>query len=81
MQYSNDFNKQGVWNLECLNIVAMYYSKEVRGFVTNSRVKYGGKVQHTVRLDTPLETTGVYGEPRYTCLIDHEEIIAILDNN
>jgi hypothetical protein len=44
------------------------------GTVVESRVKYGGKVQHTVKVDEPFE---VYGEWRERILV--EDFNRILD--
>jgi hypothetical protein len=41
------------------------------GEVTESRVKYGGRVQHTVKLDTPLTC---YGSARTEVLVDEDAI-------
>jgi hypothetical protein len=45
----------------------------VSGLVTESRVKYGGAVQHTVQLDTPLE---VFGRVADVLLLDEKELFA-----
>jgi hypothetical protein len=41
------------------------------GMIESSRVKYGGKVQHTVLLDSPIE---VYNSVRDVILMNHDEI-------
>jgi hypothetical protein len=47
---------------------------EVVGIVTESRVKYGGKVQYTVKLDEPVY---LYSDsPRDILLIDEDDLIA-----
>jgi hypothetical protein len=48
------------------------------GLVVESRVKYGGRVQHTVVLDEPFK---VYGEVRERILVENGtgEINRILD--
>lgn len=37
------------------------------GTVVESRVKYGGKIQHTIEVDEPFKC---YGEMRYRILVD-----------
>jgi hypothetical protein len=46
------------------------------GLVENSRVKYGGDVQHTVVVDEPFK---VYGEVRERILVSVAEVNRILD--
>ena len=46
------------------------------GLVTESRVKYGGEVQYTVKVDEPFK---VYGAVRDTVLVSLTEINRILD--
>lgn len=46
---------------------------EVIGVVTESRVKYGGKVQHTLDLLKPLVMP--FGETRTTVLIDEDNVV------
>ena len=46
------------------------------GLVTESRVKYGGDVQYTVKVDEPFK---VYGAVRDTVLVSLTEINRILD--
>ena len=50
------------------------------GMVVESRVKYGGKIQHTVVLDEPFK---VYGEVRDRILVESGsgEINRILDQD
>lgn len=45
------------------------------GLVVDSRVKYGGEVQYTVKVDEPLK---VYGEVRDVILIGKGEVNRIL---
>jgi hypothetical protein len=49
------------------------YLKEytISGTVVLSRVKYGGTVQHTVELDTPL---ALFGTVRDRILVDEPEL-------
>ncbi len=63
------------WNLEGKRINGLYMGLfPYSGLVTESRVKYGGKVQHTVQVDEPFK---VYGEVRNTVLV--EDFNRILD--
>lgn len=47
------------------------------GLVLNSRVKFGGEVQHTILVDEPFK---VYGEVREMILVGKGEINRILEN-
>ena len=70
MQY-----RQASWNLHGKWVTGMYLEEhEFEGVVTHSRVKYGGKVQHTVLLDEPIE---VYGSLREILLMDDDEIVVL----
>jgi hypothetical protein len=63
------------WNLEGKRINGMYLGLfPYSGTVLESRVKYGGKVQHTVQVDEPFK---VYGEVRERVLV--EDFNRILD--
>ena len=67
------------WNLEGKRINGIYLGLfPFKGMVMESRVKYGGQVQHTVALD---ETIKVFGEVREYILVDTGtgEIDRILD--
>ena len=47
------------WDLEGTYVEAMYLNDiEVAGLVTLSRVAYGGRVKHHVRLDKPFIACG-----------------------
>jgi len=62
------------WNKEGQSVIGVYLDMfTVKGKVISSRVKYGGKVQHTVEVDVPIM---VYGKPRDTFLLDEEELVA-----
>ena len=63
------------WNLEGKRINGLYMGLfPYTGLVEESRVKYGGKVQHTVQVDEPFK---VYGEVRERILV--EDFNRILD--
>ena len=48
-----------MWNREGQRVAGLYLkSYAVSGVVTESRVKYGGTVQHTVELDAAINVFG-----------------------
>ena len=60
------------WNKEGQSVAGTYLgSFLVIGTVTESRVKYGGHVQHKIQLDTPLE---VLGEMRDVLLLAETDL-------
>ena len=61
------------WQREGETVCAEYHGQFVRGIVTESRVKYGGTVQHTVKLFNPIT---VFGSVRDTVLLDATEIFS-----
>jgi len=64
------------WNLEGLYVKGLYMGEfPVQGLVTLSRVKYGGRVQHTVELDH-LVTVGEFKHDRI--LLDHEHVDRVM---
>ena len=64
-----------MWNLEGLTVKGYYLgTTPVEGEVTNSRVKFGGTVQHTVELFFPIT---MFGSERTTVLLDANEITYI----
>ena len=63
-----------MWNLEGQTVRGAYFGVPVEGIVTNSRVKYGGTVQHTIDLFYPLT---MFGSERTTVLLDANEITFI----
>ena len=66
------------WNLEGLYVAGKYMGEyPVSGRVTMSRVKYGGGVQHTVVLDSPLF---LFETKRDRVLLDHENITKVMSN-
>lgn len=65
------------WNLEGQRVHGLYLNKfPYAGVVSESRVKYGGTVQHTVELD---ETITVFGSLRNHVLVHGDEITGILE--
>lgn len=64
------------WNKDGSTIKAEYVDGSlIVGVVTESRVKYGGKVQYTVQMDTPVMLR-YRSEPTYTVLIDEDNVLA-----
>lgn len=60
------------WDLTGARVQGRYLGEfAYTGTVTNSRVKYGGRVQHTVQVDVPLE---VYGARREIILVDDTDV-------
>jgi len=63
------------WNKEGQAVTSNYLGLfQVTGMVQSSRVKYGGKVQHTVKLDVPII---IYGSERTTLLLDENEVTVL----
>ena len=60
-----------MWNLEGQTVRGAYFGVPVEGVVTLSRVKYGGKVQHTVDLFFPIT---MFGSERTSVLLDADEV-------
>ena len=65
------------WILDGQKVKAKYLGETVTGVVVDSRVKYGGKVQYTVELDSPVQFRW-RSEPTDRVLVDHDEL---LENN
>ncbi len=65
------------WVLDGQKVKAKYLGETVTGVVTDSRVKYGGKVQYTVELDSPVQFRW-RSEPTDRVLVDRDEL---LENN
>lgn len=60
------------WNLEGQRVAGVYLgSYTVTGTVTESRVRYGGTIQHTVQLDAPVE---VFGRTADVLLLDDGDL-------
>ena len=60
------------WNKEGQLVAGVYLGAyTITGVVQSSRVKYGGRVQHRVLLDTPVE---VFGRLAEELLLDDEEL-------
>lgn len=60
------------WNKEGQQVAGVYLGAyTVSGLVTESRVRYGGTVQHTVKLDKPVT---VFGRVADVLLLDNEDL-------
>lgn len=63
------------WNLEGLTVTGVYLGDfTVTGRVELSRVKYGGRVCHTLVLESPIT---VYGAIRDRVILDHECVSSV----
>ena len=64
------------WVKDGIRVQARYLgSEKVTGVVTESRVRYGGKVCYTVQLDNPV-TFPWRSEPADVVIVDETEIDA-----
>ena len=67
-----------MWNLEGQYVTGLYLQMfPVGGTVTESRVKYGGSVQHTVQLNQPIQ---VFGSVKTVVLLDDSEVQTVVDS-
>lgn len=65
-----------MWNREGTRVAGVYLrSFTVTGIVIESRVKYGGKVQHTVQLDAPIT---VFGRVAEVLLLTEEDLFDVV---
>jgi len=70
------------WNLEGMWVWGMYLDLlPVSGKVINSRVCYGGEVQHTVVLDQPLSVFGRERQAGDRVLLDHKHVARVKELN
>ncbi len=61
-----------MWNKEGQRVAGVYLGAyTVSGLVTESRVRYGGTVQHTVKLDQPVM---VFGRTAEVLLLDETDL-------
>lgn len=61
-----------MWNREGQQVAGVYLGAyTVSGVVTESRVRYGGTVQHTVKLDKPVT---VFGRSAEVLLLDDGDL-------
>ena len=63
------------WNLETKVVTGKYLGQfPIVGTVTESRVKYGGKVCNTITLQEPIV---VFGSARNVVLMDSDEVTVV----
>lgn len=62
--------------LDNLEIIANVKGHQVSCFVENSRVKYGGKMQHLVRLNTPIVISTE--ETIFKAIVSEENVLAVI---
>ena len=63
------------WILEGKTVIGRYLDLfPIKGTVTESRVKYGGKVSNTIMLEKPVV---VFGAVREVILMDSEELTVV----
>jgi len=61
-----------MWNREGQRVAGLYLKAyAVSGLVTESRVRYGGSIQHTLKLDSPVN---VFGRTADTLLLDESDL-------
>ena len=65
------------WVLDGQRVRARYLEVEVLGTILDSRVKYGGRIGYTLRLDTPTQFKW-RSEPTDKVLIEDKQIIEIV---
>ena len=65
-----------MWNLEGMTVTGNYLDIPVKGIVELSRVAYGGRVKHTLVLETPIN---VFQAIRDRVILDHSEILTVRD--
>ena len=71
---NNKERRMKSWIRDGEHVKARYMGVPVSGRVERSRVKYGGRVQYTVLLDTPLQLPW-RNEHKIQVLIDSEELV------
>ena len=65
------------WNLEGMEVTASYLETyKVTGRVEMSRVAYGGRVHHTIVLNTPVS---IYGTERDRVIVEHGAVESVRD--
>jgi hypothetical protein len=59
------------WDRTGERVAGVYLGYTVAGLVTESRVKYGGQVQHTLQLDQPMT---LFSTERSVVLMDERDL-------
>lgn len=68
-----------IWDLTGHHIKAEYLDVfDVAGVVELSRVQFGGRVCHTIKLDSPIN---VYGSVHERCIVRHEDVTRVQSTN
>lgn len=68
-----------IWDLTGHWIKTVYLDEfVVSGAVELSRVQYGGRVCHTIKLESPIN---VYGSVRDRCIVQHEDVTQLKEIN
>lgn len=65
------------WNLTGQAAVANYLGNRVQGIITESRVKYGGAVQHSITLIAGFDDGIVSREAGGEVLVDGDQILEV----
>ena len=66
-----------MWNLEGQKVRVNYMGQGLAGVVVESRVKYGGRVGHTVELDEPV-LLRFRTEPASRVLVEQEDVVEVV---
>ena len=64
------------WVLDGKRVRASYLGVEVKGVILDSRVKYGGRIGYTLRLDAPTQFKWST-EPTDKVLIENSQLLEI----
>ena len=68
-----------IWDLTGYWVKVEYLDEfVVSGVVVSSRVQFGGRVCHTIKLDSPIN---VYGSVRDRCIVQHEDVAQLKELN
>ena len=65
------------WNLTGQAAVANYLDNRVQGIITESRVKYGGTVQHSITLIAGFDDGIISREAGQEVLVDADQILEV----
>jgi len=66
-----------MWNKEGHKVRVNYMGQELAGVVVESRVKYGGRVGHTVELDEPV-LLRFRTEPASRVLVEEQDVVEVI---
>lgn len=65
------------WNLTGQAAVANYLGNRVQGIITESRVKYGGTVQHSIKLIEGFDDGIISREAGGEVLVEGDQILEV----